>query len=67
MNGNFYYNPTTGEITEGKEQSWENRMGPYKTREEAEDALRIAAARNQQADAEDAAEDNWGTPPSWEK
>ena len=37
----FYYNPTTGEVTQGKEAAWDNRMGPYATREEAESALQI--------------------------
>ena len=42
----FYYNPSTGEVTQGKEAAWDNRMGPYATREEAESALQIAAQRN---------------------
>ncbi|MEX3504502.1 hypothetical protein [Corynebacterium sp. LK2510] len=63
----FYYNPSTGEVTQGKESGWDDRMGPYATRAEAEQALQIAANRNKKADAIDEAEDNWGEAPSWEK
>lgn len=63
----FYYNPSTGEVTQGMQASWDNRMGPYDTREEAEAALQIAAQRTKQADNEDERDDNWGAAPSWEK
>ena len=63
----FYFNPSTGEVTQGKVASWDNRMGPYDTREEAEAALQIAAQRNKQADNEDERDDNWGAAPSWEQ
>ena len=49
----FYFNPSTGEVTQGKVASWDNRMGPYDTREEAERALETAAQRNQVADDQD--------------
>lgn len=42
----------------GKVSGWENRMGPYNSREEAEHAIEIAQARTAAADAEDAAEDD---------
>ena len=51
----FYFNPSTGEVTQGKVTSWDNRMGPYDTREEAERALETAAQRNQVADDQDEA------------
>ncbi|OEY04215.1 hypothetical protein [Corynebacterium sp. Marseille-P4321] len=63
----FYYNPSNGEVTQGKEAAWDNRMGPYDTREEAEQALQIAAQRTKRADAADEADDNWGEPADWEK
>lgn len=63
----YYYNPSTGEVTQGKKAAWDNRMGPYATREEAESALQIAAQRNKSADNQDEADDNWGEAPSWEK
>lgn len=63
----WYFDPSTGEVTQGKEGSWDDRMGPYDTREEAAAALDIAAARTAAADAEDRKDDEWGTPASWEK
>lgn len=63
----FYYNPATGEVMEGKQAAWDNRMGPYETREEAQQAIAIAQARNERADAAEEAEDNWGKPASWEQ
>ncbi|GAB3081643.1 hypothetical protein [Corynebacterium aquatimens] len=63
----FYFNPTTGEVTEGKVAGWDDRMGPYDTREEAERALETARERTKRADDEDEADDNWGAPASWEK
>ena len=59
----WYFDPKTGSVTQGKEGSWDDRMGPYDTREEAAHALDIAAARNAAADEED---DDWGEPASWE-
>lgn len=64
---NWYFNPTTGEVTEGAQDSWDNRMGPYATREEAANALKTAAERTKAADAAEEADDNWGQPASWEK
>ncbi|AWB81507.1 hypothetical protein C3B44_03345 [Corynebacterium yudongzhengii] len=58
----WYYNPSTGEVSEGKVGSWANRMGPYATREQAENALKIVQARNKAADAEDEKDDDWGDP-----
>ncbi|WKD57298.1 hypothetical protein CAPI_03700 [Corynebacterium capitovis DSM 44611] len=63
----FYFNPATGEVTEGRESAWTDRMGPYATREEAEHALATAAQRNQRADAAEEADEEWGKPASWEK
>lgn len=51
----FYFNPSTGEVSQGKVASWDNRMGPYDTREEAAHALEIAAQRNKAADEADEA------------
>lgn len=63
----FYYNPATGEVSQGKVESWDNRMGPYDTREEAEHAIAIAAERTKRADAAEEADDNWGVAASWEE
>ncbi|MFW9034464.1 SPOR domain-containing protein [Corynebacterium striatum] len=53
----WYYDTSTGQVTQGTESGWDNRMGPYTTREEAERAIEIAKARNEAADAYDEAED----------
>ncbi|MBC3185158.1 hypothetical protein H7347_00975 [Corynebacterium sp. zg-331] len=52
----WFYHPGTGEVTQGLRGSWNDRMGPYATREEAERALDTAARRN---DAYDAQDDGW--------
>lgn len=53
----WYYDTSTGQVTQGAESGWDNRMGPYATREEAEHAIESAKARNEAADAYDEAED----------
>lgn len=63
----FYYDTKTGEVTQGKETNWDDRMGPYDTREEAENAMKIANERTKAADRKDEADDDWGEPASWEK
>lgn len=54
----WFFDPATKEVSQGKNSGWENRMGPYDTREEAENAIEIAQARNDAADAADK-EDDW--------
>jgi hypothetical protein len=44
----YYFNTRTGEVEQGYASSWSDRMGPYATRAEAENALAIAAQRNKQ-------------------
>lgn len=63
----WYFDPSTGTVSQGKQSGWENRMGPYDSEAEARAALEIAAARNQSADNEDDKDDDWGKAPSWEK
>lgn len=46
----WYFDTKTGEVAQGKIISWDNRMGPYDTKEEAQHALKIAAERNDAAD-----------------
>ena len=41
-----------------------DRLGPYESREQAEQALDRTRARTAAQDAKDAAEDDWGTPAS---
>ncbi|MCQ9366668.1 hypothetical protein NQ038_13180 [Brevibacterium sp. 50QC2O2] len=49
----YWFNVRTGQVEEGPLSGWENRMGPYDTREEAQAALRTAATRNRDWDDED--------------
>lgn len=51
--GDFYYNPATGEVEQGKVSPWTDRMGPYRSRAEAEQALELARARTESWDEED--------------
>ncbi|MFD4368254.1 hypothetical protein [Rhodococcus sp. NPDC058521] len=52
----WYYNVDDGSVAQGKAASSMSRMGPYPDRASAENALRIAAERNKEADRED---DDW--------
>ena len=55
----YYYNLETHQVEQGKISSYDNRIGPYDTREEAEHALEIARERNRIADAYDEQADRW--------
>lgn len=50
MSDKWYYDLQTHEVTQGISGGWENRMGPYDSREQAEHALAIAAERSRAAD-----------------
>ena len=49
----FWYNPATGEVEEGRVSPWDQRMGPYPTREAAQQALEKAQARTEAWDEAD--------------
>ena len=49
----YYYDTRTGEVARGPVGSWSGRMGPYPTREAAENALATARARTEAWDEED--------------
>lgn len=51
--GEFWFNPGTGEVEEGRVSHWTDRMGPYPTREAAQQALQTARARSEAWDEED--------------
>lgn len=55
----FWFNPRTGEVEEGKESPWTDRMGPYSTREEARHALEDAQRRSESWDEEDRRWKKW--------
>lgn len=48
MSEGYYYDLATGRVVEGKVRSAATRMGPYATREEAEQALAGAQDRNEE-------------------
>ncbi|WP_029069151.1 hypothetical protein [Jonesia quinghaiensis] len=54
MAGKWFYNTKTGQVKQGRGWfSWLHVMGPYDTREQAQKALDIAAARTASWEAED--------------
>lgn len=58
MSDKWYYDVKTGEVSNGPATGFVNRLGPYATKEEAENALAIAAARTEAADEYDAEDDD---------
>lgn len=52
----FWFNTSTHTVEVGRRSSWRHRMGPYPTREAAEQALERAARRSAEWDAEQEAE-----------
>lgn len=50
----YFYNVRTHMVEKGRLSSWEDLMGPYATREEAERALETAKKRNDAWADEDA-------------
>ena len=55
----WYYNTVTGEVEQGPQSPMQNRLGPYKTREDAQKALEIAKKRNKKWDDPDRAWNSW--------
>lgn len=49
----FWYNTKTNEVEKGRASAWENRMGPYDTAEEAQNALSRAAENTADWESED--------------
>lgn len=49
----WYFDPADRTVSRGRVKGWDNRMGPYPTRETAERALEIARRRTESSDAED--------------
>ncbi|WP_129337760.1 SPOR domain-containing protein [Cellulomonas endophytica] len=57
MAGDYWFNTQTRQVEEGRQSDWSNLMGPYGSREEAEQALAKADARSRAWDAQDAEDD----------
>lgn len=49
----FYFNVTTGQVERGQQSAWTQRIGPYATREAAQQALETARARSEAWEEED--------------
>lgn len=49
----WYYNTKTGEVIQGKQEGYIDRMGPYPSREAAAHALETAKERNKQWDEDE--------------
>ncbi|WP_018024540.1 hypothetical protein [Corynebacterium ulceribovis] len=59
-NNKWYYDLETGEVSDQLIGSWETRLGPYDSYEEAKHALDIAKQRNEAADDKEKAwQDDW--------
>lgn len=52
----YFFNARTKMVEKGRQSSWDDLMGPYNTREEAQMALEKAQQRN---DTWDDADDSW--------
>ncbi len=57
---NWYYQPSTGKVFQGKATGWDDRMGPYDSEADARAALDRVAQRNQAAD-------DWDEQDDWDK
>lgn len=51
--GDFWFNPGTGEVEQGRVSPWTDRMGPYPSREAAQQALEKARSRSESWDEAD--------------
>ncbi|MFP5347289.1 MAG: SPOR domain-containing protein [Actinomycetes bacterium] len=49
----YWYNIATKQVEVGHQSDWRNLMGPYPTREQAENALETARANTERWDEED--------------
>ena len=49
----YWYDTSTGEVHRGRSGSWSHRMGPYPTREAAQEALETARRRSDAWDQEE--------------
>ncbi|MFI7483082.1 SPOR domain-containing protein [Kocuria sp. M1R5S2] len=51
----YWFNTYTHEVEEGAQSDYRKLLGPYATREEARNALKLAAERTRKWDEEDEA------------
>lgn len=60
----WWYCLKHGTVEEEHDCALGDRLGPYDSREAAEQALASARQRTADEDARDKADDDWGTPPA---
>lgn len=60
----YWYNLTTGQVEHGFESPAVDRAGPFDSPEEAARAPELLRERSRAWSAEEAREDDWGTPPA---
>lgn len=60
----YWYNVVTKAVEEGPQSDWTELLGPYATREEAEQAIARVRANNERWDERDAEDANWDNNPS---
>ncbi|AIX99734.1 hypothetical protein ART_0136 [Arthrobacter sp. PAMC 25486] len=53
----YWYNVETQEVEKDAQSGWQSLIGPYESREQAEEALDKVRARNEAADAYDEDDD----------
>ena len=49
----YYYNLETGKVERGLVSDWTDRLGPYRTHDEAANALELARQRNEAWEEQD--------------
>ena len=64
MADSYWYCLTHKTVEEEHECKLGDRLGPYASREDAEQALAKAARRTADEDDRDRADNDWGTPPA---
>lgn len=56
----YFYNLSSGQVEEGRQSHGNDLMGPYPTREAAQNAFGNAKARNEEWEDEDEKWEDWG-------
>ncbi len=60
----WWYCLKHGRVEQEHECALGDRLGPYDSREQAEQALESSRQRTQEQDARDREDDDWGRPPA---
>lgn len=60
----FWFNTYTHQVEEGPQSDWSKLLGPYASRQEAEQAIARVRANNERWDEDEAEDSNWDLNPS---